>query len=321
MRRNGTTGTAGLWALLALALTATAPVAADDELPLRVTTRVEPESVRIGVPFRYFVRVETRGEAEVVLPLLVGQIGEFLIRDYGETAQPGGDSVTERWYELVGYTVGDQLVEGGELAYRVPGSELQPLEIPDAVITVESLLDDQANPATVDVRDIKRPVGVPRDYSAWWIVAGASLAALGLLVGVLWWLRRREAVASAVVERPAHEIALEALNRLRRSHLLEDGQQPEYYVRLSAIVREYVERRFTLRAPEMTTQEFLQAAQSNRDLPGRYRSSLGEFLSEADLVKFARHVPTVQQGERAYEAAREFVTETSRSSEESDAAA
>ena len=71
----------------------------------------------------------------------------------------------------------------------------------------------------------------------------------------------------------------------------------------------------------MTTQEFLQAAQANRDLPNQYRSGLGDFLGEADLVKFARHVPTVEQGERAYEAACEFVNQTSHASEDQDAAA
>jgi hypothetical protein len=54
----------------------------------------------------------------------------------------------------------------------------------------------------------------------------------------------------------------------------------------------------------MTTQEFLQGgAVESRIAGGEYRSP--ERLSrEADLVKFARHVPTPEQGERAYEAAR-----------------
>jgi hypothetical protein len=92
-------------------------------------------------------------------------------------------------------------------------------------------------------------------------------------------------------------------------------------VRLSAIVRTYVEGRFRLRAPEMTTEEFLQAAQSSRELPAEYRSRLNEFLREADLVKFARHVPTMEQGERAFDAARDFVTRTAEAREERDAAA
>jgi hypothetical protein len=71
----------------------------------------------------------------------------------------------------------------------------------------------------------------------------------------------------------------------------------------------------------MTTEEFLQAAQASRELPAEYRSRLSGFLGEADLVKFARHVPTAEQGERAYEAAVDFVARTAPATEEQHAAA
>jgi len=60
-------------------------------------------------------------------------------------------------------------------------------------------------------------------------------------------------------------------------------------------VRRYLEDRFRLRAPEMTTEEFLQAAQQNPQLPREHRSSLGRFLTEADMVKFARHIPELEE--------------------------
>ena len=81
-------------------------------------------------------------------------------------------------------------------------------------------------------------------------------------------------------------------------------------MRLSDIVRSYLEGRFHLRAPEMTTEEFLQAAQRDPQLAPPQRSLLGTFLSEADLVKFARYVPAADDSERAYRAAREFVQST-----------
>jgi len=288
--------------------------------PVSVSVRVEPDTVGVGEPFRYIVRVESTPDAEVVLPLRVGQIGKFLIRDYGENPPPTGSAVvSERWYELVPYSVGVQEVPGGEIAYRTAGGELQKLAVPDAVITVESLLDGVDDSATLELRDIRGPVGVPRGHALWWALGLGGLVAAAALLGLFLWLRRRDAAALAKPERPAHEWAFEALKRLRRRHLLEDGRQPEYYVRLSGIVREYIERRFHLRAAEMTTEEFLQAAQANRDLPVEHRARLGDFLGEADLVKFARHLPSVEQGEGAYEAAREFVAQTSTPAGEGEA--
>lgn len=312
-----------VWLLLALFACSLASVCVADDGPIVVTTRTEPDTVGIGTPFRYYVRVETRGGAEVVMPLLVDRIGEFMIRDFGSGVEEETDTgfVTERWYELVGYSTGPQLVEGGVIAYRVAGSGLEDFEVPDAVVTIESMLDDGVDTVTADIRDIRGPVGVPRSRGPLWMIAAAAVLLLALIVYSLMRWSRGERLAAAEARRPAHEVALESLGKLRRAGLLEQGQQPEFYVRLSGIVREYVEGRFRLRAPEMTTEEFLQEAQSNRDLPAQYRGRLNEFLSEADLVKFARHVPTVDQGEKAYDAAREFVSQTAEKQEEHDAAA
>ncbi len=306
-------------------LVALAPASAATEAgaPIEVSARVEPDRSEIGTAFRYFVRVESSDDAEIVMPLLVDRIGEFLIRDFGSSA-PGesedGKRVHEQWYDLVGYSTGHQLVKGGVVGYRVAGGGVEQVDVPEAVVTIVSLLPDEEALATADIKEIVGPVGVPRDRRSLY----GGLAALALLVGVLallarrLWSRRQD---SAVPQRPAHELALEALTHLRRARLLEEGRQPEFYVRLSRIVREYIEGRFHVRAPEMTTEEFLQVAQSSSELEAQHRARLGEFLSEADLVKFARHVPTVEQGEKAYEAAREFVSTTAPRLEAHDAAA
>src|SRR5207247_5345081 len=101
-----------------------------------------------------------------------------------------------------------------------------------------------------------------------------------------------------------------ALERLRRRGLVEAGAMKDYYSELSAIVRTYLEQRFEIRAPEMTTEEFLLASARGGRLVGPHRALLGEFLKDSDLVKFARHLPTVADGERAWAAARRFVDET-----------
>ena len=121
--------------------------------------------------------------------------------------------------------------------------------------------------------------------------AARACSRLLALVAVLYRLINRRRRVPAVAPRPVHEVALEALAKLHAARLLEAGRHEEFYVRLSDIVRTYLEARFHLRAPEMTTEEFLQAAQRDPQLTPPQRSLLGTFLSEADLVKFARYVP------------------------------
>jgi hypothetical protein len=152
-----------------------------------------------------------------------------------------------------------------------------------------------------DIRDIKGLVPVPHD--GWWLWLALAAAVAG---GVAWWLwkRRQPAAVAAPLTLPSPlEIALAALQRLRQ----DEPPVEEFYTRLSDIVRHYIEDQFGLRAPERTTEEFLAEA----TLPAEHMQSLGAFLAEADLVKFARHRPGKQDMERAFGAAEKFVCDTS----------
>jgi hypothetical protein len=51
-------------------------------------------------------------------------------------------------------------------------------------------------------------------------------------------------------------------------------------------------------------------ARGGAALQSGHRALLGDFLGESDLVKFARHHPTLADAERAYGAAERFVDET-----------
>jgi hypothetical protein len=279
--------------------------------PVSITANVEPKTVTIGTPFRYTLKVDAEKEIELVIPQFAGQIGDFQVIDFGgePPREEKGRVLIERWFTLLTYEAGDAIVPGPTIQYRVPGSDLESIAAPDALVIVQSLLDTPEGKQAADVRDIKGPVAVPRDYTPLvWIALG--VAGLAAAIAALFWLLNRRQQARMVPPRPAHEVALEALARLHAARLLEGGRHAEFYVRLSAIVRDYLETRFHLRAPEMTTEEFLQAAHRDPQLTPGQRALLGQFLAEADLVKFARHVPAAEESERAYRAAREFVEST-----------
>jgi len=287
------------------------PTPPPERAPVEVQTLVEPKTVTIGTPFRYTIRVVADKDVEVVIPQLSVQVGEFEVTDFGSAPprEEHGRVLSERWYTLLTYTPGDGVVSGPSVQYRVTGGDLQSIAAPDAPVTVQSLLDKPGATPPTEVRDIKGPVAVPHDYRPLlWL--GAALLGVVALVGGLYWLINGGRKTPAVPPRPAHEVALEALAKLHAANLVEAGQHEEFYVRLSHIVRTYLEARFHRRAPEMTTEEFLQTAQRDPQLAPAQRSLLGHFLSEADLVKFARYVPAGQDAERAYTAAREFVQST-----------
>ena len=83
-------------------------------------------------------------------------------------------------------------------------------------------------------------------------------------------------------------------------------------MRVSTILRRYVELRFGLRAPEQTTEEFLVSvsALATGGLIAAHRDLLEAFLQHCDLVKFARHRPTPSAMEETFESAKTFVEHT-----------
>jgi len=277
--------------------------------PVTIHASVDRKEITIGDPIRYTVEVSAGTDTEVIIPVLSGTLGAFTITDFGELPPrtENGRVVAARWYTLTIFETGDHLVPAPKVMYRVPGEELQEAQGNEVLVGVASLLAQEKSAA--DIRDVKPPEEVPFDWRPYGIAAAVVLA-VGLLGAGLFYLLNRPRRQRVVPPPPPYEIALTALNRLRARALIEQGQFDAYYVQLSSIVRHYLEDQFHLRAPEMTTEEFLSVLARDGRLVAPHRRLLSEFLSQADLVKFAKHLPTLKDSEAAYEAAKRFVEDT-----------
>ncbi len=157
--------------------------------------------------------------------------------------------------------------------------------------------------APAELLDIREPISIP---SIWrWLAPAIAAAVLTLIIYFIWRRSRNKQSAERVRETAADRARLrlrEAWNYLER---------PERFCTLlSEIIRVYLEERFRLRAPEQTTEEFLAYTQQNHVLNTQHRESLGRFLEQCDLVKFAAHEPARNDLERLHDAAANFVEET-----------
>ncbi len=296
--------------LVTLPVGAQEPEATATAAPAPVTVRAtaEPLEVTIGDPIRYRVQVTAAAEVEVRVPLLAGRQGDFEIVDFGEEPprKEGGNTTITRWYTLTAFQVGARIVPAPKAEYRTPGGWFADVEGNTLTINVRALLPE----GSTNIEDIAPPLDVPLDWRPL-ALALAAITVFGLAIAGFYLLVRRPARVHVVPPPPAHEVALAALGRLRTEGYLEQGKFEAYYVELSAIIRRYLEDGMKVRAPEMTTEEFLNtAAAANARLTSQQRRLLGEFLSQADLVKFARHLPTLEDTAAAYEAARRFIDET-----------
>ena len=188
------------------------------------------------------------------------------------------------------------------------GGEGEALTIKPMAVTVASLIEGDPKAATL--ADVKGVEDAPAVLN-WVLIVGGGVVGLGVLaaagVGVWMMLRREEA---PVPVRPAHELALEALDRLRVRGLVESGLVKQYYFELSAILRRYIEGRFGLHAPDRTTEEFLHEARGTAAMGTQDVQLLERFLEHCDLVKFAKLPVDQRQAELSMTTVRDFVERT-----------
>jgi hypothetical protein len=158
-------------------------------------------------------------------------------------------------------------------------------------LRVVSLLDgaDAAIEAPAEPFDLRE--------REWWPIALAG-SLVALAVGIALLRRRTRSPHVAAVAVPPHVLALRELHRLRAAPRGSHAEVMAFYVAVSNVLREYVEARFGLHAPEQTTEEFLRELERSAAEVRVHRDDLAEFLHRCDLVKFAADRP----GETAHEA-------------------
>ena len=161
-----------------------------------------------------------------------------------------------------------------------------------------------------DIRDVKPPVDLPPNY---FFLFAVFLLSFLLIIGlaVCYFLRKfKKQKARPQIIKPPHVIAFERLEELRKKNLPAAGKIKEFYSELSDIIRRYIEDRFKIRAPEMTTQEFLWHLKDSGDLSSEHKTLLRDFLTSCDMVKFAKYGPSAAEIENSFERAKKFVEET-----------
>lgn len=137
-----------------------------------------------------------------------------------------------------------------------------------------------------DIRDIAPPVEILSGLAwLWWGLAAIVIVAAAI---ALWrWWRKRAPQTLVMPPLPAH---IRAKQKLQDALALIAQPKP-FVIAVSDATRWYLEERFRFRAPERTTEEFLHELQRTNLLTRDQKESLGQFLTNCDLVKFAKYEP------------------------------
>jgi hypothetical protein len=161
-----------------------------------------------------------------------------------------------------------------------------------------------------DIKDVKPPLDLP---DLWWLL-WLLLAFLAISAAVYLFIRYKKPLKEPVKPRapeiPAWEKAYQQLEALRQENLPDKGLFKEFFTRVADIARHYMEDRFNIHAPHMTTEEFLYSLGIYGHLNEGQNAALKDFLDSCDMVKFAKYAPTIKEAQKNFDLARKLVDDT-----------
>ncbi|MBN1477603.1 hypothetical protein JXA47_12680 [Candidatus Sumerlaeota bacterium] len=274
------------------------------------TLRAEVTPRQCTVGDRVTVVVEIDSEpGEHVGELHLGELGEDLhLAEHGRLVPAESASGAPRWRaEIVPFAVG--MLDLPPISATVTGADSATSE---ATADLGQIQVDAVIPEGLEPPGPKAPHGpftLPEPRPTW-----PYLALLGAVVAcaLIHWLVRRlrqegEAPPRPAEVRPPHEIALADLDALEASSLVAEQRYRVFFYSLTDIVRVYFEREFGLGAPEMTTQELLDALRQ-RGYPAAICEQVQRWITACDLVKYASQRPAPDHCRTALTLARAIVT-------------
>jgi hypothetical protein len=171
---------------------------------------------------------------------------------------------------------------------------------------------------TKAIYDIKQPLTV--NYTLWdwfldhWYWVLGPLVLIALVIGIIYYLKKRPkaVVVKEKIILPDYVIALNKLEALRDKKLYHE-EVKLYYIELTDVLREYLEKRYQITAHEQTTDEIF-ASLKRKDINAETRDKLKQLLVLADLVKFAKEKPAPEENEQSMKNAISFVMLTKKES-------
>lgn len=269
-------------------LTLTSPLfAADDDI--RVRSEVDRAFLTIGDRVTYTVTVEHAPDIQVISRVPPPDSDVLEVKKIEDINRSEGKKrVTGRKFTLTTFKLGEFVLDPVQVNYRKGTGPEKTLESQKIYLTVKSVAEGEPKE---DIRDVKSVVPLTRHIKRLVIVLASLAAALLILFLALKMRKKPGTITTPEPELSPEEEALRDLRELFDSDLMKRGFVKLYYLKLSEILRVFLERRYGILAVESTTFEIMRAMKG-QELPQGLFEKLQHVLASADLAKFAKWVPT-----------------------------
>lgn len=169
-------------------------------------------------------------------------------------------------------------------------------------------------PGDTELKEIKPPLPI-RNVVPWDIIIFVLILGAIAVAGVLHYRRWKRLHPQVALDEkflaPSHLAALRRLEEIRRKNHSSEEELRNSCFLLSEVVKEYIERRYFIRALEMTSDEIIEELDYLK-LDREVIKKLDEIFKYLDLVKFSKHPVGLDEFNEACEKSYQFIEETKR---------
>ncbi|WLD23973.1 BatD family protein [Flavobacterium dauae] len=264
----------------------------------QVTSAVDSTQIKIGSAFNLTVKANANEGSKVVFPNQQN-IGPFEVLEQSkiDTVLNGSQMELIKKYTLTQFDEGDYVVP--RLSVYIDGKNHQ-----------TNLFNIKVNNVTVDtlkqpMYDIKAQIGGETDTDKLWKYLFGIL--FSIIAGVAAYFIVKRIQDKNLTEEDLYKTPLEKVTKklqlLDGKRLVLNGDVKSYYSEMTDVIRDYIEEVFEIPAKESTTSEVIQMLfqtikTKKIQLSKESVNDLKRVLQTADLVKFAKSEPTMNEIEQ-----------------------
>ena len=161
------------------------------------------------------------------------------------------------------------------------------------------------------LKDIKEQIEAKFSLLDYWIwILALLIVILGIYLFNKFFNKSNQTATTkkVVIKIAPNIIATNALDKLEKKKLWQEGKIKEYYSEISEILRTYIDSRFNIIALELTTEEIINKISKN--ISSESTKELRTLLLRSDLAKFAKSKPIDVENNESMLLAKKLVDQT-----------
>ncbi|MDR3272170.1 MAG: BatD family protein [Flavobacteriaceae bacterium] len=276
----------------------------------QVKSTISTLRIRYGEPVVLRLEVEAKKSDKVVLPALKDTLSfhlEILNRKIDTLKRSNSntyiDSISFSGYDEGNFTVPPLNVQINSQNFATSKYRL----------TIDSMIVDTLKQPLYDIKPI---ISEPKTwldfFKQYWVHLLVALVILLVIIAlsILYYLERKKKKSGKIISTNPDGVALKKISKLEKTSYLEKGLSKKYYTELVSILKEYMENRWKFPATKLFSDDLTDYMNEHGWINDKEISKLQTLFHAADLAKFAKSRPSVEDSKMHTQLAKNFINET-----------